>query len=292
MLLKLHNAFMARPPLFHQRGTARCLLAGAGGEAHVRCSDPEAVCCIVGASRGIGLAMAKELLTNSRFNGLLFCLCRSPQTSTSLSQLVAASGDRCVLVQVDVTDEHSIQTAAQVVGSRSGGRVDLLLNTVGVLHEGRNTPERSIRAVTPDWMVQSFIVHAVGPTLLAKHFSHMLAARAQRPTAVFASVSARVGSISDNKLGGWHSYRVSKAAHNQAIRNIALELMPRRVIALALHPGTVETDLSTPFMKLAAKKYKILKPNQSARKLLDIIDRAEMEDSGGFYAWDGTPVPF
>jgi len=102
----------------------------------------------------------------------------------------------------------------------------------------------------------------------------------------------RVGSIGDNRLGGWHSYRVSKAAHNQALRTASVELLPKRVIVLALHPGTVDTELSAPFMQSASKRYKIFSAEESATHLLDVVDRATLDDSGRFFAWDKTNIPF
>eukprot|EP00966_Prymnesium_polylepis_P233330 5396297-Prymnesium_polylepis.1 len=161
-------------------------------------------------------------------------------------------------------------------------------------------PERSLRAVSADWMLRNFLVNAVGPTLLAKHFSPLLSAGARarsqgglvRAHSVFASLSARVGSIGDNRLGGWHSYRVSKAAQNQALRTAAVELSPRGIIVLALHPGTVATGLSAPFSEMAAEKYDIFPADRAATQLLDVVDGAEPEDSGSFFAWDKSPIPW
>jgi len=259
-------------------------------DAYARNNDEEACAVIVGASRGIGLASVK-LLLDSRFKGRVVCMCRDGATAPRLGPLL--SNDRVAVVPVDITSEASVAEAAAAVEQLTP-RVDLMLNTAGMLGgaTGKPSPERSIRAVTSEWMVESFLLHAVGPTLLLKHFAPLLTARQERPPGVFASLSARVGSISDNRLGGWHSYRVSKAAHNQALRTAAVELAPKRITVMALHPGTVDTELSAPFMQTASKRYTIFSAEQSASYMLDVIDHCELADSGGFFDWNRSPITY
>lgn len=172
-------------------------------------------------------------------------------------------------------------------------RVDLLLHTAGVLHEGQNMPETSLSRVRADWLQKNLTVNLVGPVLVAKHFAPMMttARKEGRVPSVWATFSARVGSISDNSLGGWLSYRASKAGQNQAMKTISIELARRGVICAALHPGTVATDLSAPFRK-NVKPEKLFAVDDAAGWLLDVIDSLEMEDTGGFFAYDRQPIPF
>ena len=270
------------------------LPAGPSAAATARNADQSAAALVVGASRGIGFEVARAL-SDKRFQGQVFCAARRP---TQELRVLCEQSERCQLLSLDVTDEESIEVAAKRVKEATGGTLDLLLNTAGLLHDGDSLPERSLRAVNAHWMQKNFAVNAVGPMLLAKHFAPLLAAsvrgRAQSSARqpIFASLSARVGSIGDNSLGGWHSYRVSKAAQNMALRTAAVELSPRGVTVLALHPGTVATDLSAPFSELARSKYTIFPPAVAAAHVLDVLDAAEPADSGSFFAWDKKPIPW
>jgi NAD(P)-dependent dehydrogenase (short-subunit alcohol dehydrogenase family) len=143
--------------------------------------------------------------------------------------------------------------------------------------------------MTPEHLLRDYRINTVGPALVMKHFAPLML-REQR--AVFAALSARVGSISDNRLGGWHSYRASKAALNMLLRNLAVELgrsHPQAVVA-GLHPGTVDTGLSRPFQKGVADG-KLFAPAYSAERLLAVLDGLTPADSGGVFAWDGARIP-
>jgi NAD(P)-dependent dehydrogenase (short-subunit alcohol dehydrogenase family) len=141
-----------------------------------------------------------------------------------------------------------------------------------------------------DNLVRAFHVNAFGPLLIAKHFAPLLMHRART---VFANVSARVGSIGDNRLGGWYAYRGSKAAQNMFTRNLAIELGRRNpeLVVMALHPGTVATDLSLPFRR-GVPSDKLFDVGRAARQLLDVMDRVPRDQSGGFFAYDGSPIPW
>lgn len=172
-------------------------------------------------------------------------------------------------------------------------RVDLLMHTAGILHENDNMPETSLSRVRQDWLQKNIAVNLMGPVLVAKHFAPMMTTsrKKDRVASVLATLSARVGSISDNRLGGWLSYRVSKAGQNQAVKTISIELEKRGVICVALHPGTVATDLSVPFQK-NVKAEKLFGADDAAGWLLDVVDSLEMNDTGGFFAYDRTEIPF
>ncbi len=178
----------------------------------------------------------------------------------------------------------------------AGGRgLNLVLNVAGLLHrydhQGAGPgPERRLADVTPDWLVESFRVNAAGPLLIAKHVQSLLP---RREHAVFASLSARVGSIEDNRLGGWYAYRGSKAAQNMFTRGLAIELKRRcpGIVCVGLHPGTTDTGLSAPFQR-GVPAGKLFSPDRAAGHLLAVIDGLGVQDNGSFRAWDGQPIPW
>ena len=142
----------------------------------------------------------------------------------------------------------------------------------------------------PQTLTHLFQVNATGPALIAKHVLPLLV-RGRK--SVFAALSARVGSIEDNRLGGWHSYRASKAALNMLLRSCSVELAHRNpdAVCVSLHPGTVDTRLSEPFQK-SVPDNQLFSAEQSARHLLEVIDGLTPADTGGFFAWDAAPIPY
>lgn len=227
---------------------------------------PAGSAVVIGASGGIGAALAEALRASQRF-AVVHALSRS---GTGL----------------DLEDEVSIAAAAARVAE--GPAPTLVFVATGVLHHGQ-APERTYKAMTADHLLRDYRVNTVGPALVAKHFLPLLP-RDRR--AAFAALSARVGSISDNRLGGWHSYRASKAGLNMILRNLAVELArshPQAVVA-GLHPGTVATDLSAPFQK-GVRPEKLFTPAYSAERLLAVLDGLTPADSGGVFAWDGARIP-
>jgi NAD(P)-dependent dehydrogenase (short-subunit alcohol dehydrogenase family) len=186
----------------------------------------------------------------------------------------------------DLTDESSIINACSILGTPP----DLVLVASGLLHDqsGAVMPEKTLRAIQPEAMARMFAVNTIGPALIAKHWLPRLP---KDRRAVFAVLSARVGSIGDNRLGGWHGYRASKAALNMLIANFAIEMRRTHPLAVivALHPGTVATGLSRPFQSGVAPG-QLFSPETAAAHLLDVIDRLTPKDSGGFFAWDGTRI--
>jgi NAD(P)-dependent dehydrogenase (short-subunit alcohol dehydrogenase family) len=184
----------------------------------------------------------------------------------------------------DLCDEAAIErAAAAIVGS--GDTIDLIFNATGALKIAGRGPEKTIRAIDPVAMARQFQINAIGPALLIKHFVALLP---KDRRALFASLSARVGSIGDNRLGGWISYRAAKAAQNQIIKTAAIEIARTRPLAIlaALHPGTVATNLSEPY----AAGHERLMPEDAAHRLLRALDSLEACQSGGFYAYDGQAI--
>jgi NAD(P)-dependent dehydrogenase (short-subunit alcohol dehydrogenase family) len=160
----------------------------------------------------------------------------------------------------------------------------------GVLHTNEQGPEKALRDLDPDWLARVYAVNAIGPALVAKHFLPIMPKSGRT---VFAALSARVGSIADNHLGGWHGYRASKAALNMLVRNIAIEERRRndRAIVVALHPGTVATSLSQPF-QANVPPGRLFDSERAALQLLDVIEGLKAPDSGNLFDFEGDAIPF
>ena len=229
---------------------------------------------VIGATGGIGRAMVERILADGAFDTVC-------AVSRSGADVAGAQG-----LAADLEDEASLASAAERIGQ--GPAPTLIVVATGVLHDGLQ-PERSFRQLDAEHLLRDYRVNAVGPALAAKHLLPLMP-RDRR--AVFAALSARVGSIADNRLGGWHAYRASKAALNMILRTLSVEMArshPQAVIA-GLHPGTVATDLSAPFQKGVAQG-KLFTADHSAERLLSVLSDLTPADSGGVFAWDGARVP-
>ncbi len=226
---------------------------------------------IIGASGGIGGALESVLIEESAFD-VVHGFARSRDGSQFL----------------DLLDETSIAAAATHVAR--GPAPTLVIVATGLLHEGEQGPEKALRDLDPEWLTQVYAVNAIGPALVAKHFLPIMPKGART---VFAALSARVGSISDNRLGGWHGYRASKAALNMLMRNLAIEERRRndRAIVVTLHPGTVDTALSRPFQGNVPKE-RLFDTERAALQLLDVIEGLKVPDSGKLFDFQGEEVPF
>jgi NAD(P)-dependent dehydrogenase (short-subunit alcohol dehydrogenase family) len=225
---------------------------------------------VIGATGGIGQALTAQLRTDARYNHTL-----------ALSRHAAGPSN----IPIDITDEASIEAAARAVAA-----FDLPLRLVivatGFLHGHGHTPEKALRQLNAAHLQHAFAVNVIGPALVMKHFLPLVAPQGK---SAFAALSARVGSITDNSLGGWYSYRTCKAALNQVLHTAAIELKRTRPQALcvALHPGTVDTGLSSPFAKTGLD---VQTPVQSAQRLLVVLDDLSADASGGFFDQMGRVV--
>jgi len=226
---------------------------------------------VFGAGGGIGAAFAAELAAHPR-----------------VARVYSAARSASPPWNFTLQDEASI--AAVVAAAAAEGPLDLVIVATGVLHNAQLRPEKSWRSLDAAALAEAFAVNATGPALIAKHALGHLRRDAK---SAFACLSARVGSIEDNRLGGWHAYRASKAALNMLVRTFAVELRQRNPLALcvALHPGTVDTALSKPFQS-GVDPAKLFTPAHSARALLGVLDRLTPADSGRLWAWDGQPITF
>ena len=223
------------------------------------------VALIVGATGSIGGAL----------NTTLCC-------SGAFSEILAVSRPA-----LDVTSEESVAALAEKIANMSQ-ELSLVIDATGYLHDANAMPEKSWRQIDPEHLVKAFRINAIGPAILMKHFLPLMP-RDRR--SVFATLSARVGSIGDNKLGGWYGYRASKAALNQFVRTAAVELKRKKPLAIcvALHPGTVESKLSAPFAK---SNLEVRSAAEAADQLLKVIDELEPRHSGGFFDHRGDTIPW
>lgn len=233
-------------------------------------------CAVFGASGGLGAALTSLLAARDDV-AQIHALARSSLPAT----------DKVTPHQFDLLDEASIAAAC----ARIGAPLDLMIIATGrLVREDGTGPEKSWRALDAAGMAEMFAINTIGPSMIARNVIPLLPR--DRP-AVLAAISARVGSISDNRLGGWHTYRASKAALNMVFRNLAIELSRShpQAVAVTLHPGTVDTPLSRPFQR-GVPAEKLFTPERSARYLLDVIAGLSPKQSGNLIAWDGSEIPF
>ena len=224
---------------------------------------PRGIAVVFGAGGGIGAALVAALGQNPDFDEVVAL--RRPA--------------------LELTDEASIAAAARALPP---GEPRLLLDATGFLHDAAQRPERSLRELDAAALARNFALNAIGPALLMKHFLPLLPRQGR---AVFATLSARVGSIGDNRLGGWYGYRAAKAALNQLMHTAAIELARSHpeAICVALHPGTVATSLSAPFAKAGLQ---VRPPTIAAAELLAVLAGLDKPDSGGFFDWRGATIPW
>lgn len=224
--------------------------------------DPGYSALVIGASGGIGQAIARCLAGDSN--------------CSNVDQLSRREDG------LDITDEETVHRIADQFQSMS---FELIVCATGALTIDGVGPEKSIRQISRNVMMNQFAVNAVGPALILKHFVPLLA---KRKRVIFSLLSARVGSIGDNQLGGWISYRSSKAALNQIVRTAAIEVSRSNAasIVVAMHPGSVATSLSDPFSSGRERS----RPDDAARSILQALDGLQPASTGGFFAYDGSAI--
>ncbi|KAJ3156724.1 hypothetical protein HDU86_003948 [Geranomyces michiganensis] len=244
-----------------------------------------------GASRGIGLALARQFLANTQLS--VVTTARNPPQNIEPNQ-------RWTHLSTDLTNEDSVRNAATAIKNQFGSSsIAVVVNIAGYLQ-----PEKSIAAITPANLHAHFAINVIAPALTAKHMSPLLfhPARARSSPLpseslfhhlpLWANVSARVGSIGDNRLGGWYSYRMSKAAQNQLTKSLSIELglaSKRDAVVVALHPGTVRTDLSSPYIGNVAPE-KLFAPEDAAAKMFAVLKNLEKKDNGKFLDYAGMDI--
>lgn len=242
---------------------------------------------VMGAGRGLGLAFVKQALAAENV-AVVWALGRSV-ADPSMDPTFGRDA-RLQRLNANVTDETSLARAAEALHDRQCV-LDVVVNFAAVLHTPAGMqPERKLGDIDPEAVMRGFQVNALGSLLLAKHL-HPLFPKRER--CLWVAVSARVGSVGDNRLGGWYTYRGSKAALNMFTRNLSIELRRRYrgLICIAYHPGTCATDLSAPF-RGNVPPGKLFSPAQGAAYLSDVLAGLSENDNGQFFAWDGSPIPW
>lgn len=232
---------------------------------------------VIGASGSIGSAVIKRL-KQLYPNANIYAFSRAK---------VVDCVEGVVYEHIDYTDESIIEKAAKDVYEKSGA-INLIFVATGILHTSEIKPEKCLKELSADKFIELFKANTIFPALVAKHFIPKLA---KDTKSVFAAISARVGSISDNQLGGWYAYRASKAALNMFIKTASIEtkrVNPSAII-VGLHPGTVDSHLSKPFQARVAEG-KLFTSEYSATKLIEVLDGLKLEDSGKCFAWDGKEI--
>lgn len=235
---------------------------------------------VIGASGGIGGAFLSALEATPAV-GRVFAFSRR--------EIISAC-PKTTWRALDLEDEDSIRHGAEAAASVSAA-LHLVIVATGVLHAGDSLqPEKTWRSLNPLSLQRAFAINATGPAMVAKHFLPLLA---RDRKSVFAALSARVGSIGDNQLGGWYAYRASKAALNMLLRSYAIELARRnsQALCVGLHPGTVDTGLSQPFQG-GVPDGGLFSPAKSTGHLLAVLEGLSPDDSGALFAWDGHRIPF
>lgn len=250
--------------------------------------DHPAEVLVTGASSGIGLALTRALLERDAV-AQVTAVSRGASHSEALCALQDRHPNRLQPFPANLCSEADRERLAQHL-AQNGRRLQLVINAAGLLHAEGIEPEKALSQLRQDALERSFAINAFAPILLLQALLPQIPKEAP---AVLASVSARVGSIGDNRLGGWYSYRAAKAAQNQLLRTLAVELRRshRKATVLALHPGTVDTPLSKPFQARVPEE-KLFSPERAARQLLEVIAKVTPERSGSFLAYDGSEIPW
>ncbi|NES20848.1 MAG: SDR family NAD(P)-dependent oxidoreductase [Symploca sp. SIO3E6] len=243
---------------------------------------------IVGASQGIGLGFVKKLL-NQRENRLIYATYRRRELASELMELASAYPDRLNCLAMDITEEEQIEAGIAAIQMQTE-KLHYVVNCVGILHEGTLQPEKSLRQINAEQLTRYFQVNSIGSVLLAKY---LLPLFRHSDRSIFASISAKIGSIGDNRLGGWYGYRASKAALNMLMRTVSIEYSRKspRTIVVTLHPGTTNTRLSQPFQKNVPTD-KLFSVERTVDQLFAVVEKLEEKDSGQFFSWDGSRLPW
>lgn len=258
-------------------------------ESHSAIAPHQESALILGATQGIGLGFVKHLLLQQPNISRVFATYRTTAAAGDLLSLQTANPDRLICLTLDITDESQIADLVQTIQTQTK-RLHWAINCIGVLHEGTLQPEKSLSQINPEKLMQYFQVNSIGAVLLAKYLVPLLR---HNDRSIFAAISAKVGSIGDNQLGGWYGYRASKAALNMFMKTAAIEYgrkSPNTIIAL-LHPGTTDTSLSQPFQRNVPPE-KLFSTERTVEQLWTVLNQLAPSDSGQFFSWDGTEIPW
>lgn len=247
--------------------------------------DGHAQVLIAGASQGIGLALCATLLAREDV-AEVWAVSREATACEALARLAERYGSRLKRLDCDARNENALQALASDVLEESG-HLHLVISTLGILHQEGAKAEKGLAQLTLASLQASFVTNTFAPVLLLKHLLPLM----RKQPCTFVALSARVGSIGDNRLGGWYSYRASKAALNQLLHTASIELKrlnPASTV-LAIHPGTTDTNLSQPF-QANVPEGQLFEPGFSADRIIEVVGAHGPADSGSFWAWDGKAI--
>lgn len=238
---------------------------------------------VIGASRGIGLAIARALLDKQGLKRIY----ASYRRASGAADLRSIEDSRLHTCQLDVTAQNDIQKLAELI-RRNGEKPDFVIHCAGVLHGPGVQPEKALAQCDKNAISRVLEVNSIAPLMVAKAIIPLMP---RRRDAHFTALSAMVGSIGDNRLGGWYAYRASKAALNQFMRTLSIECRRSHpgLCVTSIHPGTTDTALSRPF-QANVKTGKLYTPEQTAARILDVVCASTCEQSGQFVNWDGNPI--
>ena len=254
---------------------------------------------IIGGTGGIGKAMVEQLVAVTANEQADTNVSSSKNQSirvfaTYYSSVPDIEAPNLHWLKMDICDEESIKQAADAIKQHSN-HIDWVINCVGLLHTADAQPEKALRQIETDFFLKNMQVNALASMLIAKHIRPLLAKseRSNNNPAIFATISARVGSISDNQLGGWYSYRMSKAALNMGMKNLSIEWARalKNVCIVVMQPGTVNTQLSAPFQANVAEGH-LFSPAYSAESLLEVLSTMSSDQTGSFVDWAGESIPW
>lgn len=230
---------------------------------------------VIGSSGAIGKAFLNQYIKDSSISNI-YAISRTN---------IEINDERIKYIRMDITDEKSVENAAKTIKEKY---LDQIIIATGILHTSSFGPEKSIRDISVNKFVEVLTVNTIGPALVGKYFLPLLN---KKNRSVMAFLSARVGSISDNKLGGWYSYRASKSALNQVIKNFSIEIRRTNLnaVVIGLQPGTVKSKLSEPFQK-NVKEGALISAEESVTKLFKVIEGSSNTESGSLLGWDGKII--
>ena len=244
------------------------------------------VALVVAATGGIGLATLRLLLQQPQWQTIY----ASSRSHSEALQLLASDHPQLRILQMDIAEESSIDAAMAVIRNEQTA-LGLLCNTAGLLHDNNSglNPEKRLKDLSAENLKQIFAVNAFGAGLLMRAAEPLL----RRQPAIVANISAKVGSIEDNHLGGWYSYRAAKAAQNMLTKTASIELGRRnkKLTAIAFHPGTTDTELSAPFQQNVSAE-KLFSSERCAQQFLQVLDKLTPSDNGCFKSWDNSNLPW
>ena len=256
---------------------------------------------LIGGTSGIGKALLEQMSEDNKVEQIFATYHRRrpsanhPDTKDPDPKNTSTK-DKVVWLAMDVTSEPSIKQAIDAIGDEVD-HIDWAINAVGLLHNDSHQPEKAVKRLDPEFFIDNMKVNALPSLLIAKYIKPLVQARlkAGKPNeiepAIYATISARVGSISDNQLGGWYSYRMSKAALNMGMKTLAIEWSRslKNVCVAVMQPGTVDTPLSKPFQANVPED-NLFEPQQCADNLLTVLSQLTAEDTGCFVDWAGKPI--